>query len=72
MTRSTVISPTCEVWITAGQKCGAPTVGGYAAMGGGWMALCVAHIEKHESYSFPIEDIRSGLADCMMNNGSRG
>lgn len=52
--------------------CGLPAVAGYPAMGGGWMALCAVHVGPHESYAFPAEDIRSGIAEHMMANGSRG
>ena len=40
----------CEVvldWQPTVVKCGKPTVAGYPAMGGGRMALCVEHVEKH-------------------------
>ena len=38
------ISPTCEVCLMKGGRCGEPTSSSYPAVGGGWMALC----QKHE------------------------
>lgn len=69
-----MISPTCEVvmkWEPL-EFCGFPTVAGYAADRGGWMALCTGHVHPHENYVYPVEDIRSGLADHMQEHGSRG
>jgi hypothetical protein len=72
-----MISPTCEVvmeWhsVEPVKFCGLATVAGYATMDGGWMALCAVHVGPHESYAIPAEDIRSGIAEAMMANGSRG
>jgi hypothetical protein len=70
------ISPTCEVimsWHEPIEFCGLPTVAGYDAMDGGWMALCAIHnVRAHDSYVFTVEDIRSGLADSMQANRNRG
>lgn len=50
------ISRTCEVLArTAKVHCGKPTARAYQASGGGWMALCEEHGEKHSAYADPIE-----------------
>jgi hypothetical protein len=71
------VNDTCELSSTCesrrgGSACGEPTVGGYPAMGGGWMALCAGHIGPHESYCVPAEDIRRGIGRAMLENRSRG
>jgi hypothetical protein len=65
------ISPTCESR-RDGRACNQPTVAGYPAMGGGWMALCAGHVSPHETYCVPVEDIRRGIGRAMLDNGSRG
>jgi hypothetical protein len=55
------LSETCEVveiWGPPEVFCGKPTVGGYIAMGGGWMALCEEHIKPHVHYSMSADAIR--------------
>lgn len=55
-------SKTCETWVNGRQECGRPAVMAYPAMGGGYMALCAEHGEKHASYCVTIEQARLGLA----------
>lgn len=55
-----VISTTCQVvtgstmdWTTGKPRylfCGGTTAAAYPAMGGGWMALCDGHAEKHRPH----------------------
>ena len=55
------ISATCEVMLPrADQKtlfCDEPTALAYPTHGGGWMALCAKHGEKHAKYALPIEEL---------------
>ena len=44
--RTAPISASCEVTGTR-EACGQPTCYAYPAMGGGWMALCHHHGQKH-------------------------
>lgn len=56
------ISPTCEMLRLYG-ACDKPTEYAYPAMGGGWMALCFKHGQKHLKHGGAkhIEDlIRNG------------
>jgi hypothetical protein len=74
MMAGTQISPVCEVilkWEPI-EICGLPTVAGYPAMGGGWMALCEGHVSPHSKYVYPVADIESGIAQHMAEHGSRG
>lgn len=57
MTRE-LISDTCEVQM-AGRECGSPALVCYAAMGGGWMALCQGHGAKHVDICLPIAVVRA-------------
>jgi hypothetical protein len=71
---SDYVAPGCEVvvrWEPL-KFCSAPTVAGYAAMNGGWMALCQEHVHPHEKYVHSRGDITSGIARDMQRNGSRG
>ena len=51
------ISQTCEVLVTGKTECGSPTTYAYAAMGGGWMALCTKHGKKHRDIAEPIGEL---------------
>lgn len=56
------ISSTCEVMTSPDylrEPCGKPTACAYPAMGGGWMALCAQHGEKHSDISTPIGELLS-------------
>lgn len=57
------ISDTCEVMedFATQKMCGAPTVAGYPALGGGFMALCAEHAPAHAYITQPIEDIKAGV-----------
>jgi len=50
------VSPTCEVLTDMPRsfetRCGKPTTSWYPAMGGGAMALCDEHGERHAGYAF--------------------
>lgn len=57
------ISPTCEVRIGRdGSFCGRASDLAYPAMGGGWMALCLAHGLKHVKHggALKIETLIKG------------
>lgn len=56
------ISPTCEVLAGRDAKgehrfCDHPTSYAYPAWGGGWMALCWRHGQKHLPLAPPIEEL---------------
>lgn len=50
------ISPTCEILRCYG-ACEKPTEYAYPAMGGGWMALCFKHGQKHLPHATHIEEL---------------
>ena len=56
------VSATCEVWLGRGSEsaCGKPTTHAYPAMGGGYMALCTEHAQKHLRYCVTFEAARRG------------
>jgi hypothetical protein len=55
------ISETCQVQEHLGRDCGKPTIAGYQAMGGGYMALCSEHAPKHRLITQPVEDCRRNV-----------
>lgn len=50
------ISPTCE-HLRNRTPCGGATSYAYPAMGGGWMALCDRHGQKHLPHATHIEEL---------------
>jgi hypothetical protein len=53
-------SETCEHRMES-RPCGEPAVSAYAAMGGGYMALCKAHGWKHRDITVTMEEARRGV-----------
>ena len=53
------ISPTCQVLraLKGPEFCDLPTSYAYPAAGGGWMALCFKHGQKHLPHCSSIEDL---------------
>lgn len=52
-------SETCETWTHDRTVCGKPATRAYPAMGGGYMALCDDHAERHP-YAISIDAARRG------------
>lgn len=48
------VNLTCEHRYGEKHFCHAPTVAAYPTMGGGYMALCRTHAEKHASICLPV------------------
>lgn len=65
------ISCTCEVTmdmkhqLLKGKYCDKPTTHAYPAMGGGWMALCARHAQKHLKHGGAIS------TDELIKRGER-
>lgn len=58
------VSPRCEVWMSD-SPCSEPTTHFYPAMGGGTMALCEEHAQKHLPHgAWPVRAARSGDRDA--------
>lgn len=66
------ISPTCEVFLD-GRLCDKATDLAYPAMGGGWMALCYRHGQKHlpNGGTKTIEELISMGEQFALAHGAR-
>lgn len=62
------VSPTCDV-LRDGPRCGQPTAYAYPAMGGGYMALCDTHAQRHLRYCVTYEQAQRGEVPAAALSG---